>query len=104
MVPVIPAGYEAQAALLLLAALFLAFVAERRPPDVTAASGAALFLLFGLTPLDAIGEAFANPAPITIAAMFVISGALVRTGTLDASASAIIARAASGPGRPCSGC
>lgn len=98
MIPIIPAGYEAHAALLLLLLLFAAFILERYPPDVTAAAGAAVFLLVGLTPLGAIGAAFSNPAPITIAAMFVISGALVRTGILDALAGAIIAKAGRGPG------
>ena len=98
LIDVIPAGFEAQAALLLLAGLFAAFLLERYPADVTAAGGAALFLLLGLTPTAAIGAAFANPAPITIGAMFVISGALVRTGLLDAMAGAIIARAGKRPG------
>ena len=98
LIDIVPAGFEAQAALLLLAGLFAAFLLERYPADVTAAGGAALFLLLGLTPTAAIGAAFANPAPITIGAMFVISGALVRTGLLDAMAGAIIARAGKRPG------
>ncbi|TPE47377.1 SLC13 family permease [Amaricoccus solimangrovi] len=98
MIPVIPAGYEAHAALLLLAGLFAAFVAEKYPPDVTAAGAAALFLILGLTPAEAIGAAFSNPAPITIGAMFVISGALVRTGLLDAMASFIVAHGSRRPG------
>lgn len=97
MIPLIPAGYEAHASLLLLAGLFVAFVLERYPPDVTAAAGAAVFLLLGLTPADAIGGAFSNPAPITIGAMFVISGALVRTGLLDAMAGFIVAHATERP-------
>lgn len=97
MIPVIPAGYEAWAALVLLGALFAAFIVERYPPDVTAAAGAAIFLAVGLTPIGAIGAAFSNPAPITIGAMFVISGALVRTGLLDALAGIIIARATTRP-------
>lgn len=98
MIDIVPAGFEAQAALLLLAGLFAAFMLERYPADVTAAAGAATFLLLGLTPTAAIGAAFANPAPITIGAMFVISGALVRAGLLDAMAGAIIARAGKRPG------
>lgn len=97
MIPVIPAGYEAHAALLLLACLFVAFILERYPPDVTAAAGAAVFLLLGLSPTEAIGDAFSNPAPITIGAMFVISGALVRTGLLDALAGFIVGYASTRP-------
>jgi hypothetical protein len=35
-------------------------------------------------------RSFSNSAPITIAAMFILSGALLRTGTLDAVAGWII--------------
>ncbi len=84
-------------ALALLAALFVAFLLERYPPDVTAAGAAALFVLLGLSPTEQVLDVFANPAPITIAAMFVISGALVRTGLLDALAAAVIARSETRP-------
>ena len=97
MISLIPAGYEPQVALTLLAFLFIAFVVEKYPPDVTAAAGAALFVLIGLTPVGAIGEAFSNPAPLTIGAMFVISGALVRTGILDAAAGFIVVQAEKRP-------
>jgi di/tricarboxylate transporter len=42
-------------------------------------------------------KAFSNPAPITIAAMFVLSGALVRTGVLESLADSLIAKAARRP-------
>lgn len=80
-------------ALAILALLFVAFALEAYPPDVTAAGAAALFILFGLVPQDEVMGVFANSAPITIGAMFVVSGALVRTGVLDTLATAIIAHA-----------
>ncbi|SDE71539.1 SLC13 family permease [Limimaricola pyoseonensis] len=95
--PLIPAELQPAVALALLALLFAAFVIERYPPDVTAAGAAALFVGLGLVPYDAVLGVFSNPAPITIAAMFVISGALVRTGLLDALAALVIARAESRP-------
>lgn len=97
MIPLVPPGYEAHVALFLLGCLFTAFATEKYPADVTAAAGAAVFLTLGLTPVAGIGAAFSNSAPITIGAMFVISGALVRTGLLDAMAGAIIARAGRRP-------
>lgn len=97
MIPLVPPGYEAHVALFLLGCLFTAFATEKYPADVTAAGGAAVFLTLGLTPVAGIGAAFSNSAPITIGAMFVISGALVRTGLLDAMAGAIIARAGRRP-------
>lgn len=54
-------------------------------------------MIFGLVPTEEVLAAFANPAPITIAAMFIISGALVRTGLLDALANRVIAAASHRP-------
>ena len=86
-------GYEPYLALALLLVLFAGFVYERFAPDVTAAGAAALFVVFGLVPTEKVLAAFANPAPITIAAMFIISGALVRTGLLNALANRVVAAA-----------
>ncbi|MBB3713388.1 di/tricarboxylate transporter [Limimaricola variabilis] len=91
------AGYEPYLSFVLLLLLFAGFVTERYPPEVTAAGGAALFIGLGLVPSDDVLAAFANPAPITIAAMFVVSGALVRTGLLDAVANRVVAGATNRP-------
>jgi di/tricarboxylate transporter len=91
------AGYQPYIALAMLVALLAAFVAERYPPEVTAAGGAAAFLLFGFTTPDDAMRAFSNPAPLTIAAMFVLSGALVRTGVLETVADTVIGQAAQRP-------
>ncbi|WP_174801474.1 SLC13 family permease [Martelella limonii] len=84
-------------ALALLALLFVAFTIEKYPPDVTAVIGAALFIVLGLVSSDEVMAVFSNSAPITIGAMFVVSGALLRTGVLDALAAFIIGRAKSHP-------
>jgi len=91
------AGYEGYVALVLLVLLLAAFIVEKYPPEVTAAAGAAVFLLFGLTTADQAMRAFSNPAPITIAAMFVLSGALVRTGVLESLADTLIDKASRRP-------
>ncbi len=90
-------GYEPYLALALVLLLFAGFLSERFDPDVTAAGAAALFVVFGFVPTDEVLAAFANPAPITIAAMFIISGALVRTGLLDALANRVVAAASNRP-------
>jgi di/tricarboxylate transporter len=64
--------------------MFAAFVREDYPPEVVAICGAALMLAVGVLPVDDLLAVFSNPAPITIGAMFVLSGALLRTGALDA--------------------
>ncbi|MEC7760718.1 MAG: SLC13 family permease [Pseudomonadota bacterium] len=84
-------------ALGLLVLLFIAFTIEKYPPEVTAAGGAALFVVLGLTPTGEVMSVFSSSAPITIAAMFVVSGALVRTGVLDSLAGLVIGRAQTRP-------
>ena len=78
--------------LALLVALFVAFLMERRPPVVIAVTGALVTLGLGYLTPDELLDVFANPAPITIAAMFVLSGALLRTGSLEAVAGWVIRR------------
>ncbi|MEP3225175.1 MAG: SLC13 family permease [Parasphingorhabdus sp.] len=72
--------------LAILFALFTAFVGERRPPAVTAVVAAALMLAMGLLSSQDMLAVFSNPAPLTIGAMFILSGALVRTGVIEALA------------------
>ena len=67
-----------------LVGMFTLFCLERFPPEVVAIGGVAILLGCGVLEPDALMGAIANPAPITIAAMFILSGALVRTGALDA--------------------
>ncbi len=57
-------------------------ITERLPVDVTAIGIIAALSATGvLTPLEAV-SGFANPAVITVAAMFLISSALVKTGAI----------------------
>ncbi|MCC0044876.1 MAG: SLC13 family permease [Brucellaceae bacterium] len=91
------ADNSAIVALIMLAGLFASFLIERYPPEVTAVGFAGLFVLFGFVSTDEALAVFSNPAPITIGAMFVLSGALVRTGVLDAIAEKVMDRAAHSP-------
>ena len=91
------ADWQAVAALAIVAGMFALFLTERFPVEVVALTGAALMLVLGIVPERAAMAAFANPAPWTIAAMFVIVGALVRTGTLEAVSNAA---ASAGGARP----
>lgn len=63
--------------------MFGLFVWERYPPDVVAVGGMALLLVTGVLETDTMLGVLANSAPLTIAAMFVLSAALVRTGLLQ---------------------
>ncbi|MCE8513359.1 SLC13 family permease [Ruegeria pomeroyi] len=64
--------------------MFLLFLRESYPTEVVAILGVSAMLVTGVLPYDAALPVLANPAPWTIAAMFIIMGALVRTGALDA--------------------
>ncbi|MBW4985182.1 SLC13 family permease [Mameliella sp. CS4] len=64
--------------------MFVLFVRETYPTEVTAIGGVAVLLVLGVLPYDSALDVLSNPAPWTIAAMFLVMGALVRTGALDA--------------------
>ncbi|MEM9900846.1 MAG: SLC13 family permease [Pseudomonadota bacterium] len=78
-------GAEADAvvALAVILGMFVLFLREVFPAEVTAIGGVAVLLATGVLPYDAALAVLANPAPWTIAAMFLVMGALVRTGALD---------------------
>jgi len=79
------------ATILLLLAVFIAFALEIQPPEIVAFCGAVAALAIGLVgPRDVLAS-LANPAPMTIGAMFVLSAALVRTGVLE-NVSGLLAR------------
>lgn len=78
---------DTQAAILtmaVVAGMFVMFLREVFPTEVVAMTGMTVLLITGVLPYDAAVSVLANPAPWTIAAMFIIVGALVRTGALDA--------------------
>ncbi|MFD0858365.1 SLC13 family permease [Roseovarius aquimarinus] len=64
--------------------MFALFIRESYPTEVVALGGVAVMLAVGLLPYDAGLEVLSNPAPWTIAVMFIVMGALVRTGALEA--------------------
>lgn len=89
--------------LLFVVVLFAVFASERLPPVTVAVVAATAMITFGWLTPALVMEAFANPAPITIAAFFILSGALVRTGAVEALASAIVRRAQKAPRRTITG-
>ncbi|MDO8544204.1 MAG: SLC13 family permease [Opitutaceae bacterium] len=61
----------------------VAFMREKTPPDIVALTVFVLIAATGLVPMRDAFAVFSNPAPITVAAMFVLSAALMRCGGLD---------------------
>jgi len=79
----LPPEYLPVAALMIVAGMLATFISEKYPVEVVALTGAALMLILGIVPEGQALAVFANPAPWTIAALFLIVGGLVRTGALD---------------------
>lgn len=75
--------WQIAAVLALVVASFVAFVREKTPPDVVALCLFVIIAISGLVPTREAFAVFSNPAPITVAAMFVLSAALIRCGALD---------------------
>ncbi|GAB4529343.1 MAG: SLC13 family permease [Amphiplicatus sp.] len=86
-------AFAPYAAAIVLILLFVSFALELRAPEVSALAAASVMLVLGLISSDDLVAALANPAPVTIGAMFVLSAALVRTGVIDVLARAAIGRA-----------
>ncbi len=78
----LPGHWPAYVTLLVVAGMFALFVRETYPPEVTAIAGATVLLVAGVLPYEEALAVMSNPAPWTIAAMFIVMGALVRTGAL----------------------
>ncbi len=67
----------------ILIAVFILFATEYYPVELVAFMALGALLLFQqITPREAI-SGFSNPAVITVASMFVVSGSLVKTGALQ---------------------
>ncbi|HBX92262.1 MAG TPA: dATP pyrophosphohydrolase, partial [Hyphomonas sp.] len=87
-------GVEIAIVLLLVGIVFFGFVREVLPADVVALLAMGALLLTGILSVPEALSVFSNSAPITIAAMFVLSAALERTGVIDA-AGRLVSRLAS---------
>jgi len=93
-------GWEAAPAAMTIAivlAMFVLFARETYPTEVVALAGASVLLATGVLPSQDLLSVFSNPAPWTIAAMFILSSGLVRTGALSQVTEFAASRAKSSP-------
>jgi di/tricarboxylate transporter len=74
---------QAVIAIMILAGMFVMFLRETYPVEVVALGAALLMMVLGILPMQDVAGVLSNAAPWTIAAMFIIVGALVRTGALE---------------------
>ena len=89
--------------LVIVVVMFALFLKEILPTEVVAMIGASVLLVTGVLTYDAAIAVFANPAPWTIAAMFIVVGALVRTGALTTLTQAVERQAKISPTRAIGG-
>ena len=89
--------------MIVVGGMFLMFLREAYPTEVVAMIGVSILLVSGVLPYESAVAVLANPAPWTIAAMFIIVGALVRTGALNAMTQVVERQAKIGPARAIGG-
>ena len=89
--------------LCVVAGMFIMFLREAYPTEVVALIGVSILLVTGILSYDDAVMALANPAPWTIACMFIIVGALVRTGVLNALTHIVERQARVNPARAIGG-
>lgn len=75
--------WEIAFVLLLITGALLSFLHEKVAPDVTALILFVILLVSGIVPQSKILGVLANPAPLTVGAMFILSAALVKSGAID---------------------
>jgi di/tricarboxylate transporter len=90
-------AHQAAISLAILGLMFVGFLMERLPATVIAILGACAYLALGILDDKGLYSVFSNSAPIVIGAMFILSGALIRTGVIQRVADVIMARAEKHP-------
>ncbi|MGB3827967.1 MAG: SLC13 family permease [Ornithinimicrobium sp.] len=68
--------------LVVLALVLFALVRGRYAPSIVTFAGAVALLVFGVIPAEAAFSGFSNPAPITVAALYVLAAGIEKTGAL----------------------
>jgi len=82
-----------------IALMFIMFLKETYSTEIVALIGVSILLISGVLPYEIAVMVLSNPAPWTIAAMFIIVGALVRTGSLNSFTQLVEKQAQQNPAR-----
>jgi di/tricarboxylate transporter len=93
----VPEAVQPFLALGVLTLMFAGFVWEKFPPDVVAILAVGILLALGILSSEDFVGVFANGAPIAIGALFILSGALVRTGALERLGEIVVGSAETRP-------
>ncbi len=83
--------------LAILGGALVLFISERLRVDVVALLVLAVLILTGLVTIEEAFSGFASPAVVTVWSVFIISGALYRTGVADSLARAVLRLAGRDP-------
>lgn len=67
---------------ILLLLLFICFIKEWMPVEITALAGTAVLMLTGILSTSDVLSSFANSGPLTVVCMFILSASLERTGLI----------------------
>ncbi len=67
---------------ILLVLLFICFIKEWMPVEITALTGTAVLMLTGILNTRDVLSSFANSGPLTVVCMFILSASLERTGLI----------------------
>ncbi|MEM9465816.1 MAG: SLC13 family permease [Actinomycetota bacterium] len=83
---------DAWLTLLVLVVMFGALVRDRLPPAGVVLAANVALLVIGVTDVQAAFVGFSNPAPITVAALFVLAAGAQRTGLLSVLVDRLLGR------------
>lgn len=84
---------DAVLTLAVIVAVVAALVSERVSPALTILAGVIALLLFGVIDTDQAFAGFSNPAPLTVAALYVLAAAAGRTRVLETLVARVTRRA-----------
>ena len=82
---------------LVIVSMLAAFIAEWRPPEITAGLGVTVLMVVGILDVSDVLGVLSTSAPATIGAMFILSAALIRTGAIEYFARFVTEHARSSP-------
>ena len=74
---------DAWITLIIVALTVVSLVRDILPPSATMVGAMVAVMAFGIVEPQSALAGFSNPAPITIAALYVVAGAVERTGVLQ---------------------
>lgn len=76
-------GWQAVVTVVVFSAMFVAFAKEWFPPPATMMAAVVALLIAGVISTEEALQGFSNPAPVTVAALYILARAVEKTGALQ---------------------